>query len=287
MPRSPLQEHHADRDLSRLGEEQIRSELQRIIASQAFDASERNRSFLAFVVEETLAGRSQYIKGYTVARSVFQRDDDFDPQLDPVVRIEASRLRRSLERYYLTAGKTDSIRIELPKGGYVPRFATFEVTEEHDIGRLAGAQAGELARIGAIGDAHGSIIVLPFDNLSAEPELDLIARGIAEELVTRLASHRELTVVSAEMRAKLAAMCDLPKIDRGATFAVTGSVRMAKTRLRTLVRLIAVEQGSYLWAESFDRDLACDDVWVVQEQIADLITAKLLATDAQCADVPS
>jgi TolB-like protein/Tfp pilus assembly protein PilF len=100
----------------------IQAELERIIASSAFDASRRNRAFLRFIVEETLAGRGDRIKAYTIATSVLQRDEAFDPQADPIVRIEASRLRRSLERYYLMAGQDDPIRIDIPKWGYVPSF---------------------------------------------------------------------------------------------------------------------------------------------------------------------
>ncbi len=73
--------------------------------------------------EETLAGRGNRIKAYTVAVEVFGRDSTFDPQNDPIVRIAASHLRRSLERYYLTAGKSDPMIIEIPKGGYVPSFS--------------------------------------------------------------------------------------------------------------------------------------------------------------------
>jgi TolB-like protein len=100
----------------------IRAQLERILASGAFDASRRNRGFLRFVVEETLAGRGDRLKAYTIATSVLGRDDAFDPQADPIVRIEASRLRRSLERYYLMAGQDDPIRIDIPKWAYIPSF---------------------------------------------------------------------------------------------------------------------------------------------------------------------
>jgi adenylate cyclase len=100
----------------------IQVQLERILASRAFDASRRNRAFLRFIVEETLAGRGDRIKAYTIATSVLGRDEAFDPQADPIVRIEASRLRRSLERYYLMAGQEDPIRIDIPKWGYVPSF---------------------------------------------------------------------------------------------------------------------------------------------------------------------
>jgi adenylate cyclase len=100
----------------------VRAQLEQVLASRAFDASRRNRAFLQFVVEEALAGRADRIKAYTIGTRVLQRDEAFDPQSDPIVRIEAGRLRRSLERYYLIAGQDDPVRIDLPKGSYVPSF---------------------------------------------------------------------------------------------------------------------------------------------------------------------
>src|SRR5689334_5676376 len=83
----------------------VLTELERVLASPAFDTYDRIRRFLRYVVEETVAGRADRIKAYSIATSVFEREEDFDPQIDPIVRIEASRLRRVLERYYLTAGR--------------------------------------------------------------------------------------------------------------------------------------------------------------------------------------
>jgi adenylate cyclase len=73
-------------------------------------------------VETALAGRSHEIKGYTVATQVFGRGDEFNQATDPIVSIQANKLRRALERYYLVAGQNDPIRIEIPKGTYVPLF---------------------------------------------------------------------------------------------------------------------------------------------------------------------
>ncbi|WP_454017311.1 hypothetical protein [Azospirillum sp. Marseille-Q6669] len=105
-----------------LDDRAVRTQLERILASNHFDASDRNRRFLRYVVEECLEGRAQQIKAYCIAVSVFNREPSFDPQSDPIVRLEAGRLRRSLEHYYLTAGRNDPIRIVIPKGGYAPRF---------------------------------------------------------------------------------------------------------------------------------------------------------------------
>ncbi len=101
---------------------EIREQLRRILDSSNFDASERNRGFLEYIVEEKLSGRGDRIKAYSIATTVFGRDDSFDPQLDPIVRIEASRLRRSLERYYLTCGHDNPIKFTIPKGAYIPEF---------------------------------------------------------------------------------------------------------------------------------------------------------------------
>ncbi len=114
----------------------VRAELDRIVASPAFDASDRNRRFLVHVVEETLAGRGERIKAYGVALAVFGRDESFDAQSDPIVRIEASRLRRSLERYYLIAGQDDPVRIDIPKGGYVAAFDVADAGAERTAGAV-------------------------------------------------------------------------------------------------------------------------------------------------------
>ena len=92
------------------------------VARWRLDAPARARRFLRYVVEETLAGRADRIKAYAIGTEVFERNADFDAQSDPVVRIEAGRLRRALERYYLSEGRSDPIVITIPKGAYVPHF---------------------------------------------------------------------------------------------------------------------------------------------------------------------
>jgi hypothetical protein len=101
---------------------QVREALQRALSSSDFPATERNRRFLAFVVEQTLAGESDKISGYAVATRVFGRPQDFNPTTDPIVRIEAAKLRRDLETYYLKSRAVDPVRIALPRGGYIPVF---------------------------------------------------------------------------------------------------------------------------------------------------------------------
>jgi adenylate cyclase len=102
--------------------EDVRAQLDHLVASPDLDLSARARKFLRYIVEETLAGRADRIKAYSVGTEVFERDPNFDAQSDPVVRIEAGRLRRALEHYYLVPGLSDPVIIDVPKGAYIPHF---------------------------------------------------------------------------------------------------------------------------------------------------------------------
>jgi hypothetical protein len=100
----------------------VREQLARMLESTPFVQSPRRQRFLEYVVHETLAGRGERLKGYSIALEVFGRPETFDPVADPIVRIEAGRLREKLRRYYDTDGWNDPVRIELPRGTYMPRI---------------------------------------------------------------------------------------------------------------------------------------------------------------------
>src|SRR2546423_12459047 len=84
--------------------DEIRAALERMIGSDVFSRSPQLGAFLRFVVEAVLHGKADRIKAYTIAVEVLRRDAKFDPQFDPIVRVEATRLRRAIERYYGGAG---------------------------------------------------------------------------------------------------------------------------------------------------------------------------------------
>jgi TolB-like protein len=102
--------------------DEVRGQLERMAASDEFSRSPQLGAFLRFVVEAALDGKSDRIKAYTIGVDVLRRDTKFDPQLDPIVRVEATRLRRTIDRYYAGPGADDLIRIDLPRGSYIPTF---------------------------------------------------------------------------------------------------------------------------------------------------------------------
>ena len=103
--------------------EEVRTELAAILASPLFAQAGRSRELLSFVVAETLAGRGDRLKGYVIAVEVFARSQDFDAQVDPLVRVEAGRLRKRLAEYHRGSGQHSAVRIEMPRGGYRPVFS--------------------------------------------------------------------------------------------------------------------------------------------------------------------
>jgi hypothetical protein len=113
-------------------------QLERILTSAQLVTSPSLSRFLRYIVEETVAGRSAEIREYTLGVHVFDRGDDFNPRLDPIVRVQARNLRSRMAKYYEGPGAEDAIRIELPKGTYVPIFHKNVVEEEL---RVAGQAA--------------------------------------------------------------------------------------------------------------------------------------------------
>src|SRR5215813_3067048 len=111
--------------------DQVLAQVQKLLASPLLKESHQLQAFLKFVVRETVEGRSKHIKEYVLGCVVFGRKPDYDPRHDGIVRVQATVLRKRLERYYEKEGANDPIVIDLPRGGYVPRFRAREAQVPH------------------------------------------------------------------------------------------------------------------------------------------------------------
>ena len=109
-----------------LEQEAIRSQIAQILASPEFCSSQRCQEFLRFVVEQSLAGHADVLKERTIGVEAFGRATDYETNLDGVVRIKASEVRKRLSLYYAGSGKAAKVVIELPVGNYVPTFTARE-----------------------------------------------------------------------------------------------------------------------------------------------------------------
>ena len=243
--------------------DRIRAALDRVLVSADFDASERNRSFLRHVVEETLAGRAERIKAYNIATSVFGRDDRFDPQLDSIVRIEAGRLRRSLERYYLTSGRDDPVRIGVPKGSYVPTFAECETEPAVPAGP-------------AIRTAPGpALLVAAFDEEGDAAAFPGFTRGFVRALVIALTRFSALRVFDAESARLPGASGHALRPEPGIDYILTGGTTVGPDHFEVDVMLVEAHTGRSIWGDSLQRSLQPAEIIAARNEVANQVVRTL------------
>jgi serine/threonine-protein kinase len=265
----------------------VLEQVSRITASALFAASERLSAVLRYVVEKTLDGRAEDIKEYTIAVDVFGRPDSFDPRLDTIVRVQSSKVRARLKKYYAGEGAHDAVLIDLPRGTYVPVFHSNDPSSDPaSFGRrrmsvqivtalvlgaiaLAWPLVRFVIRPAVVQRGSPSIAVLPFADMSPNKGQEYFCDGITEELINALAKVDGLHVVARtsafEFKDKA---LDVRKI--GAQLNVQtvleGSVRRENDKLRITAQLYDVPDGYQLWSAAYDR--TANGVFAVQEEIA-------------------
>ncbi len=255
----------------------VEQQLERVLASSQFVDTTRLNRFLQYLVRQSLAGNSEALKGYAIGVDVFDKPEDFDPSIDTIVRVQAGKLRSRLDLYYASEGKEDPLRIMVPKGSYAP---VFEVALDPE------TQAEELAEAGSQGSQSGnqnsfqkySIAVLPFDNLSGDPDQEFLADGLTEEILNALAKFRELRVISRHSTFRYKDKPGDPREigeELGVRYVLEGSVRRWRDQVRVTAQLIETRTGAHLTSETYDRDISAESLFDIQEDIASRIAAEI------------
>ena len=124
--------------------------------------------------------------------------------------------------------------------------------------------------------ARPSIAVLPFDNMSGDPEQDYFSDGITEDIIAELGKFREFLVIarnsSFQFRGKANDLAEVAK-KLGVQYVVEGSVRKIGNRIRVSAQLIDASRSAHVWAEHYDREL--HDIFAIQDEITQMIAARL------------
>ena len=244
---------------------EISAELERILPSGIFVTADRMKRFLRFIVEETLAGRGDELNESLLGSAVYDRNEEFDPRVDSIVRVDAGRLRSKLREFYASDGRSSSIRIDIPKGSYKPSFKRLiDLDASRSTQRTTKEQA-----------AMKTVAVLPFADLS-HGDPGHFGEGICEELTFALSRVPNLRVSSQTSAfAFKGERADVREIGRrlGVESIVEGSVRKAKKKLRVMVRLADAVTGFQIWSEVYTLELR--DVFAAQEKISRAVTKAL------------
>ncbi len=254
----------------------VQAQLELILAHKLFSETTRMKRFLKYIVDETLAGRSRRLKGYSIGLEVFDRPDSFDPQLDTIVRVQAGQLRRRLDRYYAGNGKEDAVRIMVPKGHYIPLFeirgsagdtAGLTVSGESRTGDIVRMRAAALQK-----PVGPQIVVTDLESIGGSADDIAFARGLTAEIMNALTHFRYLSVVySGDSRAVDTARPHNPEPEFG--FVLKGSVRRVDNVVRVTARLIDVQTGAHVFSRRYDRDYTLDSLLELHEDISSYIAA--------------
>ena len=286
----------------------VRAELERILASDAVRLSPRRAALLRFVVEETLQGRADRIKGFAVAVAVYGRDETFDSQSDPVVRLEARRLRHDIDSYYADAGRHDPVRISIPKGAYIPSFTWQDRAEPPPNGSLESSApppspdtpvasvpnkprrrlllaltfasvalliaftSGAYLRFSRPTDevVGPAILVLPFDSLSDDTNDHNLASGLTYEVIADLMRFAHFRVYSVPASFRLDPLADPQALGRdlGVAYVIKGALSADGDQVRLMAHLYDATTGRIVWSDSYDRSLTPGALLEVQEELA-------------------
>ena len=252
--------------------EDVKFQLKTILQSEEFSASKRLKDFLQFVVEKTLAGKEYEIKAYTVATEVFKRGTDFDPISDPVVRVEAAKLRNKLNHYYISRkGSTkDKVRIDIPKGAYVPAFWVIEEKIKQPVDNYSPQLSNSL---------RGSIAILPFINLGESKEIDYLLSGLAEELALAITKFEDLTVVTAiGMKIDNDALDNFDEVlasRLGVRFILSGNAQLAHSKIRLRINLIDTATRKIIWADKFESEYTAKNLFNIIDSTSNQVASRI------------
>ena len=237
--------------------------LQRVLSSVAFSRSPRLARFLRYLVEQSLQGSAEALKEYVIGIDVFDRQTHYDQRLDPIVRVEARRLRGKLSLYYAQEGLTDPIRIEIPARGYHPIFRTTD--------RLF----AEPQPTPAIDVA--SLAVLPFVPLAVDLSDSLFADGLTEEIADLLGTFSQIRLVSRSSAYQYKGRTlDVRAIgaELEVDYVLEGTVRREGDVVRISTHLVNTAYGFRVFSGVREQRLA--GVLATQKAVAQSLVAELI-----------
>jgi adenylate cyclase len=271
-------------------EEQVRAALDRVLAAPEFVNATRLSRFLRFAVEKALAGAGAELKEYLLGVEVFDRGQDFDPRLDPIVRVEAGRLRAKLQEYYEGGGQGDPVRIVFRKGSYAPAFeaaspAAIQPTKTPPLKWVAAAAlviavaaAGlYLIRSGTSAGAEVvTIAAIPSSDSGNAEFADALTEAVSMELSKNPGIRVVAWPVVAEYRTRMGpgeiASGRIAR-DLGVEAVLEVSVRQDQDQRRIAALLINPERGWKEWAGEYQRGTA--DSFAVQRELARAIAEEV------------
>jgi TolB-like protein/Tfp pilus assembly protein PilF len=232
--------------------------LKRVLDSPLFKSSPGLARLLAYLAENTNFSREKRIKAYSIGVEVFDQPANFDPQSNALVRVQASRLREHLRRYYADEGRADEWQLSIPLGGYCVQLCPAR--------REASANFGP------------RLAVLPFQNLSDDEQQTYLCDGITQEIMHLLVQSRALQLIAPDTmfhyRQRAAEPVGVGR-ELGVAYVLSGHIRIGGETVRVGAQLTDVRSNQQAWSESYERPRDPANILAIQDDIAQHIVALL------------
>jgi len=252
-------------------EDLIYAQLRKIFLCPEFAVSDILRRFLTYIIDETLGGRSNTIKEYTIAINVLNKPVSFRPQQDAIVRIHAGRLRRALNYYYKEKGIADEIEISVPKGSYVPVFAnkSLKILNPEPTSKPVHQEMPADSII---------LAVMPFRTFETDISRQAFTDNLGQQLCAEFGRFPDFSVISYYTIQQLTFRNrDIQEIASHfyAQYMITGNVQFEAKRLRVSVQLTETHSGAQIWSELYNHNYNSSNLFEVGDKIVSSVIAVL------------
>jgi TolB-like protein len=251
----------------------IFKQVEKILEYRLFTASEILQKFLKYIVKETLSGRANQIKEYTIAIYVLNKSPDFRPLHSGIVRVHARRLRDALNKYYDDRTIKNECEITIPKGGYIPAFRALKPWDLNARNIINN-------QFPTFPDQSVKIAVMPFKTFDEDISRLTLADNIGQMLTSQFSHFPNAVVLSYYTTQQLQLKNrDIKSIaaDYGVDYVLVGNIQFESSRLRVLIHFINASTEMLIWSEKYTYEFARTDLF----EMEDLIVSRVMHSMAE------
>ncbi len=257
-------------------EDQIRKQVDRILEHPLFKVSKVFQKFLKFIIDETLAGRANQIKEYTIAKYVLNKPKDFSGLHDGVVRVHACRLREALNKYYGDRAIENECEISIPKGTYIPVFKPYK-----PLGPVA--RAVVIKRWTGLPNESIAIAVMPLKTFGRCLSRLAFTDHIGQLMSSQFSHLPKSTVLSyyttQHLQLEKRSIKSMAS-EYGINYVLAGNIQFETSRLRASIQCIDAATEILIWSDDYTYAFTKTNLF----EIEDLIVARVMDSMAEFND---
>ncbi len=251
----------------------ILQQVEKILDHPLFMVSDILQRFLKYVINETLSGRENQIKEYTIAKYVLNKSPEFRPLHDGIVRVHARRLRDALKKYYEDRAIENECEITIPKGGYIPVFRTFRPLDLNSNENINFLRTN-------LPDESVKIAIMPFKTFDEKNSRLAFADNLGQMLSSQFSHFPNSRVLSYYTAQQLQLKNrDIKSIvsDYGINYMLVGNVHFESSRLRVVIQFINASTEMLIWSDKYEYDFTKTNLF----EMEDLIVSRVMNSMAE------